>query len=45
MFKVNNKDPRTTPCRRSGVIIVNLKHISHLPLVFILLALSSIADA
>ena len=42
MFKVNNKDTRTTPMAfsRSGVFIVNIKHISHLVLVFPLLALS-----
>ena len=28
MFKVNNKDIRTT--RRSGVFIVNFEHISHI---------------
>ena len=33
MFKVNNKDARTTP---SGVLIVNLEHISHPVLVFLL---------
>ena len=32
MFKVNNKDIRTT--RRSGVFIVNFEHISHIALVF-----------
>ena len=44
MFKVNNKDARTTPerrhWRRSGVFIVNFKHVSHLVLVFLLLTLS-----
>ena len=30
MFKVNNKDIRTTPLRRSGVFIVNFEHISQL---------------
>ena len=29
MFKVNNKDTRTTP-RRSGIFIVNFEHISHI---------------
>ena len=32
MFKVNNKDTRTTP---SGIFIVNVEHISHLVLVSI----------
>ena len=36
MFKVNNNDPR----RRSGVFIVNIEHISHLVLVFLLLRLN-----
>ena len=36
MFKVNNKDNRTTP----SVFIVNLEHISHLVLVLLLLTLS-----
>ena len=41
MFKVNNKDTKTT-CywRRSNVFIVNFEHISHLALVFLLLTLS-----
>ena len=30
MFKVNNKDTKTTPMRHFGVFIVNLEHISHL---------------
>ena len=38
MFKVNNKDTRAM--RRSGVFIVNFKHISHLALVFLLLTLN-----
>ena len=39
MFKVDNKDIRTTlwTFRRSGVFIVNLEHISHLFLVFLVL--------
>ena len=37
MFKVNNKDTKTTQWRRSGVFIVNFEHISHLVLVFLLL--------
>ena len=28
MFKVNNKDLRTTPLDRSGVFIVNFEHSS-----------------
>ena len=40
MFEVNNKDTRTTPWRRSGVFIVNLEHISHFVLVFLLLTLN-----
>ena len=36
MFRVNNKDTRTTP----SVFIVNFEHISHLVLVFLLLTLS-----
>ena len=35
MFKVNNKDIRTTP-----VFIVNFEHTSHLVLVFLLLSLN-----
>ena len=38
--KVNNKDTRVTCWRRSGVFIVNFKHISHLVLVFLLLTLN-----
>ena len=34
MFKVNNKDTRTTAMRRSGVFIVKFEHISHLVLEF-----------
>ena len=40
MLKVNNKDTRTTPWRRSGAFIVNFEHISYLILVFLLLTLS-----
>ena len=36
MFKVNNKNIRTTP----GVFIVNFEHISHLIVVFLLLTLA-----
>ena len=39
MLKVNNKDTRKTR-RRSGIFIVNFEHISHLALVFLLLALN-----
>ena len=39
MFKVNNKDNRKTPWRRSDVLIVSSKHISHHVLVFLLLIL------
>ena len=35
MFEVNNKDSRTTPG-----FIVNLEHISHLALLFLLLTLN-----
>ena len=40
MFKVSNRNPRTTSeicSRRFVVFIVNLEHISHLVLVFLLL--------
>ena len=52
MFKVNNRNCRTrseicsklTPerlqWRRSGVVVVNFEHISHLVIVFLLLTLS-----
>ena len=30
MFKVTNKETRTTPLRCSGVFTVNFEHISHL---------------
>ena len=40
MFKVNNKDTKMTPWRRSGVFIVNYEHISHLVLVFLLLTVN-----
>ena len=36
MFKVNNKDSRTTPM----VFIVNFEHISHITLMFLLLTLN-----
>ena len=39
MFKVNNKNTRQRQWRRSGVFVVNLEHISHLALVFLLLTL------
>ena len=34
MFKVNNEDTRTTPCR-SGVFSLNFEHVCHLPSVSI----------
>ena len=37
MFKVNNKDTRTTPF---WCLIVNFGHISHLALVFLMLTLN-----
>ena len=40
LFKVNDKNTRTTPWRRSGIFIVNFEHISHLVLVFLLLTLN-----
>ena len=40
MSKVNNKDTRPTPWRRSGAFIVNFGHVSHLALVFLLLTLN-----
>ena len=47
MFKVNNKDTRTTPLaslitlrRHSGMFILNFEPISHLAVVFLLLTLS-----
>ena len=39
MFKVNNKDIRTTPVTSFWCLIVNFKHISHFVLVFLLLSL------
>ena len=39
MFQINNENTRTTSVTSSGVFIVNLEHISHLFLVFLLLAL------
>ena len=33
MFKFNNKDKRTRQWQRSGFVIVNFEHISHLVLV------------
>ena len=38
MFKLNNKDIRATPM--AGVVIVNIEHILHLVLVFLLLTLN-----
>ena len=40
MFKLNNKDTRTTPLASSGVIIVNFYNISHIALLFLLLSLN-----
>ena len=42
MFKVNNKDIRTTPrqWRRPGVFIVNFEHVLYFALEFLLLTLS-----
>ena len=37
MFKVNNKDTRTTPMMSLGVFIVKFEHISCLVPVFLLL--------
>ena len=38
MFKVNNKDTRTTVS--SGIFVVNFEHISHVVLLFLLLTLN-----
>ena len=40
IFKVNNKDTRTTYWGRSNLFIVNLEHVSHLFRMFSLLTLS-----
>ena len=41
MFKVNNKDARTTPMgRRSGFFIANFEHVLHFVILFLLLTLS-----
>ena len=40
VFKVNNKDTRTTPMASFWYLIVNFERISHLVLVFLLLTLS-----
>ena len=40
MLKVTNKGTRRRYWRRSGVFIVNFKHILHLVLVFLLLTLN-----
>ena len=40
MFKDNKKEPKRRHCCRSGVFIVNLEHISHPALEFILLTFS-----
>ena len=36
MFKVDNKDTKMKQKHHSGVFIVNVEHISHLALVFLL---------
>ena len=41
MFKVNNKNIRTTSMRRSAVFVINFEHISFLFLVFLLLTLNN----
>ena len=41
MFKVNNKNIRTTSMRRSDVFVINFEHISFLFLVFLLLTLNN----
>ena len=41
MIRVNNKNTG----RRSGIFIINLDHISHLFLVFLLLTLNKIFEA
>ena len=41
MFKVNNKDARTTPMGcRSGFSIANFEHVLHFVILFLLLTLS-----
>ena len=45
MFKVNNKDIRTTPMASFYVFIVNFEHTAHLVLVFLLLTLNMLLPA
>ena len=45
LFKVNNKDRRTTSLTNSGVFIVNFEHISYLVLEFLLSSLNSYIPA
>ena len=40
MFKVDNKDTKMKQKHHSGVFIVNVEHISHLALVFLLWTLN-----
>ena len=40
LFKVNDKDTKTTSRRRSGVFIVNTEQISHIVVMFLLLTLN-----
>ena len=40
MFKANNKKPGRRYWCRSGVVIINFEHVSHLFLVFLLLTLN-----
>ena len=40
MFKLNNKDTRTTLLVSPGVFIVNFYNISHIALLFLLLILN-----
>ena len=40
MFKVKIKTPERRQARRSGVFIINFKHISHLFLMFLQLTLN-----
>ena len=45
MFKFSKKTQKRRHWRRSGAFIVNLEHISHFVLVFLLLALSRLMPA
>ena len=40
MFKVNNKDTKTTPLASFGVFIINIEQFQTFVLVFLLLTLS-----